>query len=134
MDAAGKGGQPPMSSRWLLRAVLAAIVPLVAVSAGAGHCSPGSSGTSGFGRRMPTANVPAAVSGSRGWASYPFPYYATTSANGVPIVLVPAVPVVVPTVFVAAPPVGAGMGGHGLAGPLPPGGVPVARARFAQPP
>jgi len=81
---------------------------------------------------MATAKVPAAVSG--GWSNYPFPYYSTVSGNGVPIVVVPAVPVVVPTILVPHPVGGPGWGGQGLAGPLPPGGAAALRHRPVAPP
>jgi len=79
---------------------------------------------------MPTASVPAAVSGGgyRGWSSYPSPYYGTIGANGMPVVFVPSIAVYVPSRIPVNPQAGfQGQGGFGLAGPLPPGGIPRVR-------
>jgi hypothetical protein len=122
-----------MSSRWMSGSVLTVIVSCVGPSAMAESSPSTSSGSSGSSGGMRTARVPAAV-GSGGWSQYPYPYYSTVSRNGVPIVIVPAVPVVVPTIVVPQQPAGGlGFGGNGIAGPLPPGGMPDARQRPAPP-
>ncbi|WP_074316005.1 tetratricopeptide repeat protein [Singulisphaera sp. GP187] len=84
---------------------------------------------------MPTANIPAAVSGSSsGWRYYPYPYYQTIGPNGLPITILPPMPpVIMPAVLVPVavpqPPVPNG-GNFGLAGPLPRRGVPVVHAQL----
>ncbi|WP_406696534.1 tetratricopeptide repeat protein [Singulisphaera sp. Ch08] len=79
---------------------------------------------------MPTATIPAAVSGSSvGWRNYPFPYYQTIGPNGLPMTILPPMPpLIMPAVLVpisvqnAPAPNG---GNFGLAGPLPRGGFPA---------
>lgn len=91
----------------------------------------GSSSSSGSSGSMPTANVPAAVSGSgAGWRSYPYPYYQTVGPNGTPITLIP--PMVVPAVLVPVAVPQPNNGNFGLAGPLPRGGAPIARPPIAR--
>jgi predicted Zn-dependent protease len=121
-----------MWSRWMLSPAVAILVPLATVGTAEDRWGPGSRG---YGGSFPTATVPAAVSGSgsRSWANYPYPYYGTVTADGVPIVLVPTVPLRPPTIVIVQPPAGPGWGGMGLAGPLPPRGVPKLRPRVAAP-
>lgn len=78
---------------------------------------------------MPTASIPAAVSGSSGWRSYPFPYYQTIGPDGRPVTILPPMPpLIMPAILVpVAVPQPPNPGNFGLAGPLPRQGVPVAR-------
>jgi hypothetical protein len=77
---------------------------------------------------MPTARVPAAVSGGGipYWYNFAPPYYSTIGPDGLPISIVPPRWVRMPGIVVSpAPPgpLGPGWRGHGLAGPLPPPGM-----------
>lgn len=103
-----------MRSRWMWGLLLCGAAVLGVQRARADHEGRGS--RDGFN----TVSVPAAVSGGY-WRTYAVPYYQTIGPDGLPITIVPRMPVGYPTGSAGAP---SAPGRIPLAGPLPPAGLP----------